>query len=244
MMKDHAVHQLFRERISRSTRPFLARGKLVQRCPKCRIHQDYCICHLVPELNSNAGFLLLFYDDEILKPSNSGKLIADLIDDTFAFIWQRREVDPQVLSLLQNKQWFPVVVFPSEYALPDRQIFEDELTVPDGKRPLFILFDGTWRQAKKMFRKSWYLDQFPVLSITPDTLSKFQVRKSSCDYQLATAEVAASLLAVYGEYKAASVMSSWFELFNFRYQQGKTAVNLGNANAEKEFLAAVKRLKV
>ncbi|TCS42403.1 tRNA-uridine aminocarboxypropyltransferase [Reinekea marinisedimentorum] len=243
-MTKHAVHRLFEERLSRATRPFQARGKLVVRCPRCRIHQSYCICNLVPELHSAAGFLLLFYDDEVLKPSNSGKLIADLIPDTYAFIWQRTEVNPQVLTLLQQEQWYPVLVFPAEYALAEREVFEDELKVPEHKRPLFILFDGTWREAKKMFRKSPYLDQFPVLSITPEALSKFQIRKSSRGHQLATAEVAASVLSVFGEHGNGAVMNAWFDLFNYRYQQGKTAVNLGNEHAERDFLAAVERLKV
>ena len=29
-----------------------------------------------------------------------------------------------------------------------------------GKRPVFIILDGTWRQARRMFRHSRYLDGY------------------------------------------------------------------------------------
>lgn len=242
-MKEHAVHRLFEHRLSQSTRPFQARGKKVERCPRCRIQVQHCICNLAPELYSDAGFLLLFYDDEILKPSNSGKLIADLIDNTFAYIWQRTEVNPEIVEILEDDQWFPVVVFPSEYAEPGRKLFQDELTVPKNKKPLFVMLDGTWREAKKMFRKSPYLESLPVLSITPVNLSTFQIRKSVREYQLATAEVAACALACAGESKNARVLNAWFELFNYRYQHGKTAKNLGNPNSEAELMDAIRNLE-
>lgn len=31
--------------------------------------------------------------------------------------------------------------------------------------PVFIILDGTWRQARRMFRKSPYLDALPVLPL-------------------------------------------------------------------------------
>ncbi|MDI8992988.1 DTW domain-containing protein, partial [Salmonella enterica subsp. enterica serovar Anatum] len=38
-------------------------------------------------------------------------------------------------------------------------------TPPAGKPPLFIMLDGTWPEARKMFRKSPYLDHLPVISM-------------------------------------------------------------------------------
>ncbi len=41
-------------------------------------------------------------------------------------------------------------------------------------RPLFILLDGTWSEARKMFRKSPYLEHLPVLSLAPEQLSRYK----------------------------------------------------------------------
>ena len=59
----------------------------------------------------------------------------------------------------------PCLVFPGEYVAPERVV--TEVQVPSGKRPLFVLLDATWPQARKMFRKSPYLNHLPVLSLQP-----------------------------------------------------------------------------
>ena len=40
-----------------------------------------------------------------------------------------------------------------------------EVAPPPARRPLFVVLDATWAEARKMFHKSTYLDRFPVLGI-------------------------------------------------------------------------------
>ena|GEM_PF-2855458 len=77
-------------------------------------------------------------------------------------------------KLLADPQWTPYLVLPGEYVAPERVVTE----VPGvpGKRPLFVLLDATWSAARKMFRKSPYLDHLPVLSLQPEQLSRYRMR--------------------------------------------------------------------
>jgi DTW domain-containing protein YfiP len=159
------------------------------------------------------------YDDEILKPSNTGRLIADIVPDTFAFIWSRTEPDNQMLALLQDPQWQPIVIFPAEYCQAERVISENNQL--SDKKPLFILLDGSWAQAKKMFRKSPYLDKLPVLSFSPENISRYLVRKAVKDNQLATAEVAALALEFIDEPENSTQLALLFEVFKENYMLGK-----------------------
>ncbi|MEH6452712.1 MAG: tRNA-uridine aminocarboxypropyltransferase [Psychromonas sp.] len=219
-MRIHAVHKLYQQRLSRSTRPFLARGGRIARCTKCMLLPYLCICSIKKTVATNSAFLLLMYDDEILKPSNTGRLIADLIPDTFAFIWSRTQPEQQMLALLNDPQWQPIVIFPEEYAPPERVMRTYQMT-ENAKRPLFILLDASWAQAKKMFRKSPYLNDFPVLSFSPEAISRYLVRKAVKDNQLATAEVAARVLEFIGENDNADTMDLLFETFKENYMIGK-----------------------
>lgn len=222
-MRIHAVHTLYDYRLSQSTRPFLARGGSINRCKHCMLLPYLCLCEIKQTVSSQSAFLLLMYDDEILKPSNTGRLIADLIDDTYAYIWSRTKPQAEMLNLLRDPKWMPIVVFPSEYAEVNRQIIE-QATLPEliqNKRPLFILLDGTWAQAKKMFRKSPYLNNFPVLSFSPEKLSEYLVRKATKDNQLATAEVASLVLASLKEFENADIMHLLFNTFKENYLLGK-----------------------
>jgi len=240
-VKKHVVHKLFEKRLAQCTKPFNARGGNVVRCPQCRIDERHCLCVLRPSAESNAAFLLLYYDDEVLKPSNSGKLIADLFDDTHAFIWQRTQLDDALKSLINDPQWYPVVIFPEEYADAGREVIRDRLEVPDQKRPLFILLDGSWPEAKKMFRKSPYLDSFPVMSISPENRSKYIVRKASMSHQLATAEVASFVLDAYNEPENGELLRVWFDVFSYRYQKGVMRVNKGDPTSEDRLKELMKR---
>lgn len=167
-----------------------------------------------------AGVCLLMYDVEALKPSNTGWLIADLVEDTHAFGWLRTEVDPRLLALLDDPQYAPCVVFPGEYAAPER-VIESLPAAVTGKRPLFILLDATWTEARKMFRKSPYLNRFPVLSLRPEQLSRYRLRRSKHDEHLCTAEVAALCLELAGEYQAARALDAWLDLFTEHYLDAK-----------------------
>lgn len=218
-MRIHALHKLYERRLSQSTRPFLARGGRIERCVNCMLLPYLCICPFKKTVQTNSAFLLLMYDDEILKPSNTGRLIADIIPETHGYIWSRTQPDPEMLALLQDPQWQPVVIFPAEYSEPERVLPADKNL--SGKKPLFILLDGSWAQAKKMFRKSPYLDKLPVLSFSPENISRYLVRKAVKDNQLATAEVAALALEQIGERHNSEQLALLFEVFKENYMLGK-----------------------
>ncbi|MBA6417164.1 DTW domain-containing protein [Colwellia sp. 6M3] len=243
----HAVQQLHQYRKSLSTTTYKSRGQRVIRCELCRLAKPFCICALAPKVSSQAGFLMLMYDTEVLKPSNTGKLIADLIPDSFAFLWSRTQVNPDIISLLNDPMWQPMVVFPKAYAGEEREIFDNEITVTSGKRPLFIMLDGSWREAKKMFRRSPYLQNLPVVSFTPKTpedstelSSRYQIRLAANNTELATAEVAAQVLSLAGEQTNADLLDLWFDVFSYQYQRGVCQINKANPNAVADYTAFAK----
>jgi DTW domain-containing protein YfiP len=82
-----------------------------------------------------------------------------------------------------------------------------------GRRPLFVLFDATWPEARRMFRKSPYLDRFPVLAVHPEQLSRYRLRRAVRDGQLCTAEAAARCLRLAGDERAAAALDAWLDLF-------------------------------
>ena len=242
-MRIHAVHKLYDHRLSQSTRPFLARGGSISRCKHCMLLPYLCICSIKKTVNTQSAFLLLMYDDEILKPSNTGRLIADLIPDTFAYIWSRTEPNASMLLLVNDPQWQPIVVFPEEYAQAERVLTQKQTTtLVNNKRPLFILLDGTWAQAKKMFRKSPYLDTLPVLSFSPEKLSQYLVRKATKENQLATAEVASLVLASMDEQENANLLALLFSTFKENYLLGKSRQQLTEESTQHALAHALSHL--
>lgn len=221
----HAVARLRALRLARSQKPFAARGALLVRCPRCRVAERYCICPWQPQVTAHSGVCLLMADKEPLKPSNTGWLIADVVPDTHAFLWSRTEPDPDMLALLADPQWQPWLVFPADNAQAGQLVVQElPATEKDGhndKRPLFVLLDGTWQEARKMYRKSEYLQQLPVLSLQPQQLSRYHLRTAQAAEQLSTAEVMAHCLKQAGDDVAAQALAEWFSRFNRHYLAAK-----------------------
>jgi DTW domain-containing protein YfiP len=175
-------------------------------------------------VQADAGVCLLMHDTEPLKPTNTGWLIADLIEDTWAFGWLRTAVDERLLALLDDPRWQPYIVFPGEFVAQERVV--SEVVREPGKRPLFILLDATWTEARKMFRKSPYLDRFPVLSLQAEQMSRYRLRRSKRDDHFCTAEVAAMCLDLAGDGQASQALDAYLDVFSLHYLSGKRRLPL------------------
>ncbi|MBA4328932.1 MAG: DTW domain-containing protein [Polaromonas sp.] len=267
----HAVSRLRSERLARSSKPFLARGgPRGERCAGCRLRPSHCLCALRPQLPVRAGVCLLMADIEPLKPSNTGWLVADVVADTFAFGWARTEVDPALIALLADPQWQPYLVFPGEFVDSARVVTEliqpgeaprqfpagppqGELAPSGGSdprsggawgpstRPLFVLLDATWPEARKMFRKSPCLDKLPVLSLQSDQLSQYKLRRSQRDEHFCTSEVAALCLALAGEAHAAETLEAYLDVFTDHYLKARQQQPVDSDDAAHQRLRALRQ---
>jgi len=238
----HAVARLRAALAADDKRPRLDRGEPRKpRCDDCRLSPAHCACALRPHVPTHAGVCLLMAEFEALKPSNTGWLVADVVPDTHAFAWSRTLVDPSLLALLAEPRWQPVVVFPGEFARPERVVTDlppDSSAQP--RRPLFILLDGTWAEARKAFRKSPFLDRFPVLSLDPAQLSRYRLRRAWHEHHLCTAEIAALCLAMAGDTHAAQALEAWLDVFSERYVCAKQSVPADEADDAHRRLAALR----
>ncbi|MBI6528949.1 DTW domain-containing protein [Proteus vulgaris] len=218
-MHDNAVSRLRQYRLSVSTRPFKARGFRIKRCNFCLLPEKQCLCDTIVSQPAKSQFCLLMYDTEVMKPSNTGKLIADVLPDTQAFLWSRTTPEQALLDLINTPDKQAYVVFPESYASNERVVY-NQLPV-NSKPPLFILLDGTWSEARKMFRKSPYLDSLPIFSLNEASKCDYVLRQAAREDQHCTAEVAASILENVGDINASQQLFSHFSYFRQQYLIGK-----------------------
>ena len=223
----NAILSLRTEQLAKSRGVFNARGSKVVRSEHCLLPASECICAAKPVAAGSCAFCFIMYTGECYKPSNTGRLICDVIADNHAFVWDRTQPDPALLALLTDSRYAPVLVFPQQYAVPERCLQDTHqlASATSGKIPLFVMLDGTWREAKKMF-KSPYLANLPVLGIQPEQASRYALREAAHLHQLCTAEVAIEVLAMVGETNAAKCLAEYFSQFRRAYLVGKPHLNL------------------
>lgn len=189
------------------------------RCDACQLAAFACICQWQPKLESQVEFVLLLHRNEVFKPTNTGRLIADLLPSkTHAFCWSRTEPDRALIELLadENRQCF--IVFPADTPgakNKSRAVFSE---IPQSSKiNTFILLDATWKQSGRMFHLSRWLENIPCVSLPQGALRGYAVRKSHQDDYLSTAEAAALCLQLVGELKNSEILLDYFQLFNEHY---------------------------
>lgn len=212
-------HRVRALRLAESTREFNARGKSVVRCELCQLAEYACICPWRKSLPSQCEFLLLMHRDEVFKPTNTGRLIADVLPEkTHVFCWSRTEPAPALLDVLHDPARRCMIVFPAEAA--DSASKPRELITqlpPDDKINCFILLDGTWKQSGRMFHLSRWLDGFPCVVLPESSAGNYAVRQAHQDHYLSTAEAAALCLTMANEAGNAAFLQDYFQLFNEHY---------------------------
>lgn len=213
----HTYQRLRNECLSESTRPFLARGASVKRCQRCLLGRTACICPWRAEMHIEVDIILLMHRDEVFKPTNTGRLIADVFPaNTHVFSWSRTQPPAALLTILADSARYPVVVFPpgDNYV---GLIHTVKPELPPQQRLTLILLDGTWKQARKMFKTSRWLSGLPVMVLNGTPEGRYAVRQAATEGQLATAEATAALLSQCEESIAAQLLADYFNVFNQHY---------------------------
>jgi DTW domain-containing protein YfiP len=181
---------------------------------------SFCLCNDKPGIKAHSVFWLLTHKNEVYKPTNTGRLILDTVDDSRTFEWSRLEPNADFLSFLEDERYYPVIVFPNDEDYQHRMVTAEQIQSTE-KIPAFMILDGTWRQARRMFRHSRYLDRLPVFEPTINRESRYRLRQANESHHLCTAEVAAAVLASMGEHYPAEVMNAYFDLFNHQYYSAR-----------------------
>ncbi|WP_105103128.1 tRNA-uridine aminocarboxypropyltransferase [Microbulbifer pacificus] len=207
------------QELAKSTRPFMAKGKSVIRCTDCQMAEYACICSWRPTVTSGIDFALLVHRKELFKPTNTGRLIADVFADTPVFLWSRLDAPPGLQDLLQDPARECYIVFPaSESDAIERKVVQSLPASARGSRKVtLILLDGSWKQCSRMIALSRWLDGVPCLKLPDAFVKSYLMRDSGRDDRFSTAEAAISCLLLAGESSPAQTLQHYFNVFNLHY---------------------------
>lgn len=211
----HVVDTLRDDCLAQATRDYKARGIKVKRCPNCQLSQQTCICASRENRASQLEFVLLFHSEEIYKPTNTGRLIADLFpNNCHAFIWSRTEPSADLQRLLQDPKRDCYLLFP-----PRENDDRPNVSAPhqNEKITTLVILDGSWKQARKMYSQSHWLKDLPALHLTAERIKGYQLRQSHEQDYLATCEAVGLAIETCGEPDNSHALLNYFQLFNRHY---------------------------
>lgn len=143
-----------------------------ERCYKCFKPISNCLCKYTKELDTKIKFIFLMHPKEFRRQrTGTGNLAHICLKDSEIIVGLDFEKNERLQSLLKDKKYFPVLMYPSENALNAKsQNFVQSI---GGKTLLVLILDATWFCAKKMIEHNPFLLELPYLSFYGDYRSIF-----------------------------------------------------------------------
>jgi len=201
---------------------------LYDSCNTCGLPIINCICDKSPKIKTNAKIWILSTEKEFYRASNTARLLK-LINPTSTeiFQWKRKNIPEKLVTYLNREIYETFLLFPVDnYETAIRKV-EYKKT---GKIPAFIIIDGTWKEARKIFRKSSYLNKLPIISLKPDFKSKYDLRRGAASGNLCTIEAAIEVLKINGEFEISQIVNEFYNLFLKSYKAGSSGHKLIPSN--------------
>jgi DTW domain-containing protein YfiP len=134
------------------------------------------------------NIILLTHQRERFKKSNTGSLVAEVLGEKARIVvWDR--VTPDLKLLRAIGEGSIALLYPSI----DSQLVSEVSHVEN-----YIIIDGTWQEAQKIYNRSPYLKDLPAVNILAKEPSAYNLRRNQRQGGLCTAECAIELLKARG----------------------------------------------
>ena len=161
------------------------------RCPNCKVHLDNCFCQELIPFSLKTKLSLIIYKKEAELSTNTAHVAYKILTNSEHFY---RGFIGEELSktFVDHDNYHPIFLFPSE----DSTELTPELLSTIQKPVNLIVPDGTWRQAKKIYRRTPQFNLIQQVKITPKQTSIYPFRKQKFDEGLCTYEAIAHALKI------------------------------------------------
>ena len=146
------------------------------------------------------NIILLTHQKELNKKTNTGSLVVDVMGEKArVVVWDRVKPNAELLRCVDKGS--VALLYPSA----DSQFINKG---PDYEN--YIIIDGTWQQAQKIYNQSPYLKDLPAVKISVDQPSAYHLRRNQRAGCLCTAECAIVVLRVRGFSEQANQLGAIF----------------------------------
>jgi DTW domain-containing protein YfiP len=160
-----------------------------QRCIYCKVNLRWCFCDRIQKIDTESHVSIIMHHRERFLTSNTALLTQRLLNNCDISL-RGHLTKPFNFKLMPQRT--PLYLFPHEEALELTNEYVNQINSPIQ----LIVPDGSWRQAKKFYRRTPELAGIQCVKITPPQKSRYSLRSQSSDEGLCTIEAIAYALGV------------------------------------------------
>ena len=127
-------------------------------------------------------------------------MVVDALEEKAqVVVWDRVTPDPELLRTIGEGSI--ALLYPSA---------DSQLLSAESDYQSYIIIDGTWQEAQKIYNRSPYLQGLPALKIPANKASAYNLRRNQREGCLCTAECAIEILKARGFSMQANDLQSNF----------------------------------
>jgi DTW domain-containing protein len=181
------------------------RAKQSERCERCRMRSDLCLCPWIPVYDLPTRLVLVMHYRELPKTTATGPLALAVLPNSELRVQGLREsiLDFSDLDTPERRTLFL-------YLADDAPVLTREFLDRDPRPVTLVVPDGTWSQAARMGKRLPGLEHAERVRLPPGPRTQWGIRNEPHPHGLATFEAIARAMGII---ETAAVQSGMEELF-------------------------------
>jgi DTW domain-containing protein YfiP len=197
-------------------------------CEQCKKAKKACICRWVQVIDAKTELWILQHPSEINRAIGTARILTLSLPNAHLWVGEDFSEHDEINTLLSDKNRDAWIVYPGEGSVPISQLAaslpEHTDTVEAGssnKARTFILLDGTWKKAFKMWQLSNNLQQLPTVNLDNAENGNYRIRKSPKEQGVSTVEAGYLALIAMEEpsEKFQPLIDTFNKMIDFQIQQ-------------------------
>jgi DTW domain-containing protein len=159
-------------------------------CENCRTPVSHCYCEGVTPFASDPRIVVLSSQGEARRTVATGRMVHQVLSNSLLFEGLDFSAHAGVNEVLAHAKDGACLLYPGRNSvnLSDLTLQERKARFPSGGNLTVFVLDGTWAEAKRMYRLSPNLKALPQICFTPSRRSLFLVRKQPASFCFSTVE--------------------------------------------------------
>ena len=153
-------------------------------CFVCMRPSRVCHCDAIPSIDNQTEVLIAQHFRERSHPFNTARMVHRAL--------QKSQL---IIDYSENMERYNELIKPNAGLLyPSREAIDMGELSAESRPEQLILLDGTWSQAKRMYRHWPQLASLPHYKIKPDSPGQYRIRLEPNDFSLSTVEATVAAL--------------------------------------------------
>ncbi|QUM76896.1 DTW domain-containing protein [Moritella sp. 24] len=207
-----------------------------KKCTVCDKALAACICQHIAVIDSEIELVILQHPGEVKNAIGTARILDLSLPQCQIIIGENFTDNTQLNDILNDPMRECYLLYPSEHSIAAEDLAyssTSQVEPCEGKHAIkrtFILLDGTWRKAFKMFQSSVNVQGIPAVRLNAENESQYTIRQTSIEGGLSTVEAGYLLLSTLEKNKTKyqPLLSAFEYMINF--QIAKMPAGLFNKN--------------